>query len=91
MIMTGKKDKIIPPFNARNQQSLYSKFYANIDFKENNYKHVWSIDVEPSDTWPESNCEEEDIIQNCRDDYAGKILKFLYESLNPNFKMEPKI
>jgi len=71
---------------------LYSKYGANLQVTESTYKHVWPIDREPTDAYPKVSCEEQlyTEINNCGDDYSGKILKHLYETLDPETVFAPK-
>ena len=62
---------------------------------ENDYTHIWPVDKADSLRWPYKACKSLALVpflwnkgvQNCHDDLAGRILGYLYESLDPNFKL----
>jgi len=97
-ITSGSSDWIVPRSEHKKVESFYKEFGAKTYMYENDYTHIWPVDKPDSMRWPYKPCKSMAMIpfmwnqgmQNCHDDLAGRILRYLYESLDPDFKLQER-
>ena len=74
------------------EHEFYLKHGGNSTLVNDDYVHVWPVDYPVSDLFPEVPRDEFASsfkgfagAVNCKDDYTGKILRYLMEGAIPDF------
>ena len=96
MISSGSSDSMVPRILQQDVRLFYDFFGANLDFHKTTYEHVWPVDKPVDDFWQVRSCENKLDgspyygKENCQDDMAGRFIKYMYENIYPETKINDR-
>lgn len=73
-------------------KAMYEDLGAEVNWISNDYHHLWPIDREVDEQFPQGDCAAplSGWTVNCQDDLAGDILSYLYGKLEEGFELKPR-